>query len=170
MIGMFDFPEAPQLLRQALPVAQRIARLKARARAAGAPVIYANDNYGQWRSDFRQVVERCAAPGMPGAEIVETLRPDPEDYFVLKPMQSGFYQTPLQALLQALDTKTLVITGIAGDACVLATATDAHMRHYDVILASDCTASPTPARNRRALQLARDTMQLDVRIGARVRF
>ena len=53
VINDFDFPKAEALLRHALPAAERIAALKERARRARIPTIYANDNFGRWRSDFR---------------------------------------------------------------------------------------------------------------------
>ena len=59
MISDFEFEGGQGLFRHALPAARNIVRLKARARAARIPTIYVNDNFGQWRSDFRQLVERC---------------------------------------------------------------------------------------------------------------
>lgn len=169
MIGRFDFPEGPSLLRQATPAAGRIARLRERFHAGGAPVIYANDHRGQWRSDFREVIRRSIADDSPGAGIARLLQPEPDDYFVLKPMQSAFYQTPLPALLESLDIGRLVITGIASDACVLNTAADAHMRRYDVVVPADCSAAPSRVRHERALRLMRETMQVATPAGSRVR-
>src|SRR4051812_235660 len=90
VINDLDFPEADQLLRYALPMARTIAGLKSRARQAGIPVIYVNDNFGRWRSDFNAQVEHCLRDGVPGKSIVELLKPEEADYFVLKPKHSGF--------------------------------------------------------------------------------
>ena len=102
MINRWDFPDAPALLRHAAPIAARIAALKRRCRRAGVPVIYANDNRGQWRSDFRQVVAQALEAGGPGARIAELLAPDEDDYFVLKPKHSASFAAPLHLLLQRL--------------------------------------------------------------------
>lgn len=169
MINALDFAGGRSLLRHALPVGSRIARLKARCRRAGVPVIYANDNYGQWRSDFRDVVAACSHGDSLGAPLAAALPPAQDDYFVLKPMHSGFFQTPLEALLQGLGATRLIVTGLAGDSCVLATATDAHMRHFDVHVPADCTASITKARNDRALGLLKTSLQIDTRVAARIR-
>jgi nicotinamidase-related amidase len=168
MINAFDFSGGEALLRAALPASARIARLKHRAKAHRVPVIYANDNYGQWRSDFRQVIAACSDPDSRGAELVQALHPDTDDYFVLKPMHSAFHATPLQFLLEALAVNTLILTGIATDNCVLATALDAHTRHYQVFVPADCTAAETAARRNRALLLLSQTASADIRHSARI--
>lgn len=156
-----EFPEAPGLVRNALAVSPRIARLKQRAKAAGWPVIYANDHHGDWRSSFGHVVAQCSADGMRGAGLARALAPEPDDYHVLKPEQSAFHGTPMDRLLQDLAVSRLVLCGIAGDGCVLATAIDARMRGFEVRVPSDCSASATMARHRRALALMRDAMRIN---------
>jgi nicotinamidase-related amidase len=99
VINHFEYPEAQKMLIQALPIAPRIARLKARARAAGIPVIYVNDNFGQWRSDLAKLLAYCLRPRALGRQFVDQIRPDKDDYFILKPRHSAFYQTPLEVLL-----------------------------------------------------------------------
>jgi nicotinamidase-related amidase len=115
------------------------------------PVIYANDNHGMWRSDFRQVVEISMESGGAGARITAQLAPGADDYFVLKPKHSAFFQTPLHLLLQHLEASRLIVTGVASDQCVVATAFDAHMRDLEVIVPRDCIASQTTQRDRLAL-------------------
>jgi len=102
VINPLDFPEADQLLRYAVPAVENLAELKRRARSAGVPVVYANDNFGRWRSDLSAVVERCRERGCKGAALVERLYPDKDDYFVLKPKHSAFFSTTLDTLLQYL--------------------------------------------------------------------
>jgi nicotinamidase-related amidase len=99
VINDLDFPEGDQLLRHALPMARQIATLKRRARAEGIPVIYVNDNFGRWRSDFSAQVEHCLEDGVCGKPVAELLRPAKDDYFVLKPKHSGFFSTTLDTLL-----------------------------------------------------------------------
>lgn len=163
MINALDFPEGGKLLATARPAAKRIAALKDRLKSRRVPVVYVNDNYGQWRSDFRQVIDRCGRDGSRGAPLVETLHPDTDDYFVLKPERSGFRDTPLRRLLQDLEADTLILTGIALDACVLATAIDANMHGFGLFVPADCVAAETPARKAASLKLLRDSLQADVR-------
>jgi nicotinamidase-related amidase len=142
-INPFDFPGGAAFAKRALRAAHRIARLKARAHAARVPVIYVNDNFGKWRSDLAALVAFCSRPGMPGAGIVKVLEPTPADYVVLKSTLSGFYQTPLDAMLRLGGVRHLVIAGYAADNCVLFTAADAYMRDFKLSVPSDCVASQT---------------------------
>ena len=162
MISCWNFPDAPVLRRQATRSAPHIARLKQRCLAPRVPVIYANDNSGQWRSDFKFVVGQSLEAGGPGADVARQLEPGPEDYFVLKPKHSAFFATPLEILLDHLRTKRLIIVGVAGDQCVLNTAADARMRDFEVVVPCDCIASLTPARNARAIAYLRDVLTLKV--------
>ena len=152
VINDLDFPEGDALLRYAVPAARKIAALKQRAKALGIPVLYVNDNFGRWRSDFAAQVEHCLEDGCRGRPVVELLRPDEDDYFVLKPKHSGFFSTTLDILLRYLGTETLILTGFAGNICVLFTANDAHMRDFHVVAPADCSASNTEEDNRYAVR------------------
>lgn len=169
VINDLDFPEANQLLRYARPMARKLLRLKERAKKAGIPVIYVNDNFGRWQSDFRRQVEHCVRGESRGHEIVQLLRPEEDDYFVLKPKHSGFFSTTLETLLRYLGSRRLIITGIAGNFCVLFTANDAYMRDYELIIPSDCTASNSAEENREALALMRKFLKADTRPSAKLR-
>jgi nicotinamidase-related amidase len=170
VINDFDFPKAEALLRHALPAAERIATLKERARRARIPTIYANDNFGRWRSDFRQQIEHCLKKGRRGHQIVELLRPAEDDYFVLKPMHSGFFSTTLEVLLERLQVQRLVLTGFAADICVLYTANDAYMRDFKVAVPSDCVASETKRQYRFALEHMTQRLKADITPSHKVRF
>lgn len=168
VINDMEFPEGDRLLRYALPAARRIASLKAKARAAGVPVIYVNDNFGRWRSDFTAQVQHCLGAGIPGRPIARLLQPDFDDYFVLKPKHSGFYSTSLDVLLRHLGSTTLILTGFAGDQCVHYTANDAYMRSYKLIVPRDCIASETKPANDHALEHMKRTLHADIRVSSRV--
>ncbi|MFC4821482.1 cysteine hydrolase family protein [Dokdonella ginsengisoli] len=155
LIHPFDFPGAVALLRETRRVVPTIRRVLHRARRAGVPVLYCNDNFGQWRSDFRGNVDLCAGEGAAGAQVVREVLPSPDDYFVLKPKHSAFFETPLRSLLNQLGVKRLVLMGIAADSCILATALDAHLLEYEVAVVRDAVASQTLARTRRALHILR---------------
>ena len=146
----FDGSEA--LVAQAEPMALRLAALKRRAAAAGVPSIYINDNFGQWRSDFRKTVAHCSSRSSPGRLVSRRLRPTSRDYFVLKPKHSGFFDTTLDTLLGTLRIRRVVLTGIAGNICVLFTANDAYMRELKIFAPADCIVSNTAADNDYALR------------------
>jgi nicotinamidase-related amidase len=150
MINAFEFDGAEKVFPRALEAAKAIAALKARAGEAGVPVIYVNDNFGKWRSDFRTLLEHCLKSR--GRPIAELLRPREDDYFVLKPRHSGFHSTTLEVLLAYLGANTLVLTGVAANNCVLFTAHDAYMREFRLLVPRDCVASESEADDRYALE------------------
>lgn len=170
VINDLNFPEADQLLTHALPVARQIAAIKRRAKEAKIPVIYVNDNFGRWRSDFNAQVEHCLREGGRGKPIVELLRPAKDDYFVLKPKHSGFFSTTLDTLLQYLGVKTIVLAGIAANICVLFTANDAYMRDFHLVVPGDCVASNTPEENAYALEQMQKVLKADIRPAADLSF
>jgi nicotinamidase-related amidase len=163
VINALEFEGGDRLLVQALPMADRLAALERRARAAGIPAIYANDNFGRWQSDFTRVLERCRADGVRGKPIADRLAPDDHDYFVLKPKHSGFYATPLDLLLDHLEVDTLILTGLTADRCVLWTAADAYMRDFHLIVPADCVASIEPEDNEAALAHMLRALKADTR-------
>jgi nicotinamidase-related amidase len=166
VINDMDFAGSDSLVSWAEPMARRLRALKYRARAAGIPTIYINDNFGRWRSDFRSLVEHCTHDEVPGRQVARMLRPDAEDYFVLKPKQSAFYGTTLDTLLRSLGTKTVILTGMAGDNCVLFSANDAYMRDFKLFIPSDCVVSETREQNEIALQLMARVCKADIRPSA----
>jgi nicotinamidase-related amidase len=168
VINPLAFPEARQLSRFVPAMARKISRLRQRAQKAGVPVIYVNDNFGRWRSDFRHQIEYCLKKESRGAEMVKLLRPAENDYFVLKPKHSGFFATTLETLLRYLGVRRLILTGIAGNFCVLFTANDAYMRDYEIVVPPDCVISNTLKENRQALQLMRQFLKADLRISTRI--
>jgi len=136
VINDLNFPEAKQLARFIPALADNIARLKRRAKAAQVPVIYVNDNFGRWRSDFHALIEHCRKGK--SRSLIDELHPGEDDYFVLKPKHSGFFSSTLETLLRYLGVRRLIITGIAGNFCVLFTANDAYMRDYELAIPRDC--------------------------------
>lgn len=162
MVNHLEFKGGEALLKHALPVAKRIAKLKQRARQVGMPAIYVNDNFGQWRSDFRQVVDHCLEKDVRGRPLATLLKPGKADYFVLKPKNSAFFAITLNVLLDCLGVKTLILTGIAGDSCVLFTANDAYLRDYRLIIPSDCIASIDSRENSRVLEHFKRVLKADI--------
>jgi nicotinamidase-related amidase len=168
-INLFDFPDADKLARRAVRAAQHTARFRAQARKAGMPCIYTNDNFGNWHSEFSALTHECLGRGGASGAIAALLHPTPEDLSVLKPRHSAFYGTPLEFLLDELGVSSLVITGIAADNCVFATAQDAYVRKFKVWVPSDCVAADTASHEREALGHMERTLKADTRPAARPR-
>jgi nicotinamidase-related amidase len=143
-------------------VAPRIAKLRDRVHSAGLAVIYVNDNPGKWRSDGPALVRNALSERSLGAEVASLLKPGEGDYFILKPRHSAFYATPLELLLEHMGARRLILAGVSSHQCVLFTATDAHVRNFEIIVPADCVSSPSAAEERLALKYFRDALGANV--------
>ena len=161
-INDLEFDTGAKLLPRALAAAKATAALRQRAKQAGVPVIYCNDNFGKWRSDFRSLLDHVLSEEVRGRPIAQLLAPDEHDYFVLKPKHSGFHSTSLDVLLAHLGASTLILTGIAGNFCVLFTAHDAYMRDFRLRVPRDCIASEEEADDRHALEHMAKVCKADI--------
>ena len=163
MINDLDFEGGPEMLPATRRAADAIRQLRESADRCGVPVVYVNDNFGQWHSERSRLIGHVMRDGSSGHDLVERLEPRENDYFVIKPQFSGFYSTNLPVLLPKLGVTRLILTGVATDICVLFTAADAHMRAYDLWVPGDTVASLTAERNRWALEIMAQSMGADTR-------
>ncbi|HYI97460.1 MAG TPA: isochorismatase family cysteine hydrolase [Bryobacteraceae bacterium] len=170
VINHFEFPDGQRLLKNALQVAPNLVRFKARARRAGVPVIYVNDNFGRWRSDVKSLLEYCTRIEAPGREFVQAIEPDEEDYFVLKPMHSAFYQTPLDTLLRYFGASSIILAGLATNSCVICSAHDAKMRDLQTTVVSDCCAARGLREHTQTLQHMKSMAVAEVVQSSSIRF
>jgi nicotinamidase-related amidase len=170
VISDFDFADGDKLLRHAEPAAKNIAALKEKAEKAKVPVIYINDNFGKWQSDFKKLLAHCAAKTSKGRAIANLLKPKKKDYFVLKPKHSGFYSTSLEILLAYLEVNTLILTGLTADICVLFTASDAYLRDYHLYIPRDCVASVKEEQKTAALAYVGRVLGADTRPSNEIEF
>lgn len=138
VLNDLEFPGGERVLPWALRMVERLAPVAERMRRAGIPVIYVNDNFDQWRSSFADLYKHCTRPGARGRKVARALKPEPGDYFILKPKHSAFFATSLVPLLDHLGTRKLYLAGIATNLCVFFTAHDAHMHEYKISVLSDC--------------------------------
>jgi nicotinamidase-related amidase len=162
VINDFEFPRGEELFDEAMKVASKIASLKKRAAAAGVPSIYINDNFGRWQSRFDEIVNHCLGQNVRGRPFVQQLLPGKNDYFVLKPKHSGFYQTPLEILLKHLGARRLILTGVSTNSCVLFTANDAYMRDLELLVPADCVAACNCEEHDLAMNHMRYTLKADL--------
>lgn len=162
MVNDMRFEGAGAMTGPALAAARTIARLRSQADRLGVPVVYVNDNHGQWHSERSKIVERCREAGEVSRRLADLIAPRDDDFFVIKPQFSGFYATNLQVLLPKLGVNRLILTGLATDICVLFTAADAHMRAYDLWTPADAVASSRPEHQTWALQIMQKSMAAEI--------
>jgi len=155
MINPLSFEGADRIIDDVDAAADVILRLRSRADAAGAPVVYVNDNFGCWSDDRREIIARAANSPGHGGRTSQRMKPRDRDIFIIKPQHSGFYGTSLPVVLPNVGARRLVLTGLAAEFCVLFTAADAFMRDYQVRVPANAVAAARPER----LDWALDVMQ-----------
>jgi nicotinamidase-related amidase len=166
-INPLNFPGGEDLARPALAAARATLRLRERLAREKVAVIYANDNYGAWQSDFRSLVMQCRERQDESGEIARLLTPQSNDITLLKPRHSAFFCTALELLLKEMGARELVLAGLATDMCVQMTAADAFLRGYEgVWVPSDCTAAESTRAKAASLAYMRDVLKCDVRSSA----
>lgn len=168
VINDLEFPEGERMLPQVLEMADAIARLRKKAKTHRIPVVYVNDNFGRWKSNFRATIEHVIGEKTRGAPVARKVLPGDDDYFVLKPKNSGFYSTTLEILLEYLGTRNLILTGLATNSCILFTANEAYVRDYRIYVPRDCVVGHSEAEHEYALDLMKSTTKADVRPSTRL--
>ena len=169
LVSDFSFQDGDKLWKQTRKVIDPIAALTNKARSLDIPVVYVNDNFGEWSEDFQSQVTRIIETSDRGREIVEPILPQKNDLYVLKPQRSGFYETPLAVLLESMGITSLILTGITTDICVLFTAHDAYMRGFSIVLPSDCTAAVKEGHRNQALELIERVAKADTRASSQLK-
>jgi nicotinamidase-related amidase len=139
MLNPYEHSEAERLAGRVAAALPGVCSLLERAKQAGLPVVYVNDNYGDWNSSARELAEKAMAGAHP--ELVEPVLPPPEQSFVIKARHSAFYGTPLEYLLDQVGVDRLIIAGQVTEQCVLYSALDAYVRHFEVAVATDAVAA-----------------------------
>jgi nicotinamidase-related amidase len=170
LITDFEFEDGDELLKATIPAAKRIASLKRKAKVSGIPVVYVNDNWGKWKEDFKTIVSHFAKPSAKGSEVVSQLKPDADDFYILKPHRSAFYSTSLMLLLDSLGVNKLIITGVTTDICVIFSANDAYMRGFEIHVPEDCVAAVCSDHHETAMSLIRRVLKADTSPSTEISF
>ena len=160
MLNPYEHEQAGELaehVRAALPGIE--AALEG-ADAAAAPVIYVNDNFGDWNSSAEELAERARRGAHP--ELVEPVLPREGDSFVIKARHSAFYETPLDYLLNQMDVERLVLAGQVTEQCILYSALDAYVRHFRVAIPTDAVAAIHDHLAEAALEMMERNMRAEL--------
>jgi nicotinamidase-related amidase len=160
MLNTYDFEHADDLVASVRETIPNIRHLLDRAADEEVPVIYVNDNYGDWNSSVDELVRR----GLDGRhpELIEPIRPPDDVSFVIKARHTIFYGTPLEHLLVTHDIDRLVLTGQVTEQCILYSALDAYVRGLQVAVPADAVAHIHDDLSEAALRMMEVNMDADV--------
>jgi nicotinamidase-related amidase len=168
MLNTYQHRDAEVLIpsvRKSLP---HVVELIERARDDGVPVIYVNDNFGEWRSHHGEIIETTLSG--PHRDLVEPVLPDDNSLFVIKARHSIFFETPLSYLLSQLNVDRVVLCGQVTEQCVLYSALDAHIRHLRVTVPADAVAHIHEDLAQAALRMMERNMGASIRNAKTVEF
>jgi len=138
MLNSYEHDDADRLAESVRTAVPGIAGLIDRARRDEIPLVYVNDNYGDWNSSSEELAQRALEGRHP--ELVEPVLPRTDDAFVIKARHSVFYSTPLEYLLQTMEVGRIVLAGQATEQCILYSALDGYVRHFEVVVPRDGVA------------------------------
>ena len=162
VINHFQFEYGSSLQEQSIQLLPSLLQLKEKAKNTQIPIIYINDHYNLWQADFKKIIRHCTTTA--NKDYLMQIKPNEDDYFLIKPKHSAFYGTALNTLLFHLKIKKLIITGIAGNICVLFTANDAYMRDYKLYCPKDCIASVNEQDNMYALTMMKNVLKANITV------
>jgi nicotinamidase-related amidase len=161
VLNAYDHEDADRLVASVDEALPNMKALLDQARERDILRIYVNDNFDDWTLDRGKLLERAMATEH-GRRLVEPLAPDDDVALVLKGRHSIFWETPLSYMLRQSDVGHVVLCGQVTEQCILYSALDAHIRHFDVTVARDACAHIHEDLAEAALKM------MEVNMGARI--
>lgn len=140
MLNDFVREEGSLVVEKAARLIPNIKKELAMARDNEWKVLYLTDSHRKDDPEFKMWPPH-AVTGTWGQQVIDELKPEPDDYIIPKRRYSGFRHTQLGLVLRELDIRRVVITGVLTNICVLFTAVEAKDLAYDVTVLRDCVAS-----------------------------
>jgi nicotinamidase-related amidase len=161
MLNHYRHEDAEKLTRSVAEVVEPLAGLVSVARKRDdVDLIYVNDNYGDFTANQGDLVRQALEGERP--DLVKPIVPDDGVRFLQKVRHSAFYATALAYLLRQLDTKRLILTGQVTEQCILYTALDAYVRHFQVAVPHDAVAHIDADLGKAALRMMEQNMRADI--------
>ncbi len=160
MLNEYDHEDADVLVDAVRDVLPAMQRLVARAQRERTPVVYVNDNYGDWAAGRPELTDRAIAGR--GGDVVEPIAPDDGTWFIAKARHSIFYETQLEYLLREHEVERVVLVGQVTEQCILYSALDAYVRRLQVAVPRDAVASIDADLADAALRMMERNMQAEV--------
>jgi nicotinamidase-related amidase len=160
MLNEYDHEDAEVLVESVRDVLPAMRGLVERATQEGTPVVYVNDNFGDWGAGRPEIVQRAVAGK--AADLVEPIAPADGTWFISKARHSIFYETQLEYLLREQAIERVVLVGQVTEQCILYSALDAYVRHFAVAVPCDAVAGIHPDLADAALRMMQRNMRADV--------
>ena len=132
MLNPYDHQDAELLMQSVENALPPMRELIEQAPGAGLETVYVNDNHGDWAAGRDKLIRRALAGAAP--QLVEPIAPPDEKPFIVKARHSIFYQTQLEYMLRQEGVDRLVLAGQVTEQCILYSALDGYVRHFEVVI------------------------------------
>jgi nicotinamidase-related amidase len=160
MLNRYEHEDGEQLRESVRDIVPALARLIESARQASVLTVYVNDNHGDWTAGRTQLSE-WALEG-PDRSVVEPILPGDDVPFLIKARHSVFYETQLEYLLRHQGIERVVLCGQVTEQCILYSALDAYVRHFEVVVGRDVVAHIHDDLADAALRMMQRNMRAEV--------
>jgi nicotinamidase-related amidase len=161
MLNTYEHEDAEALVPNVADIIAPLTGLVATARDRDdVDLIYVNDNYGNFTADFDDIVDAALHGERP--DLVEPIAPDENCLRLLKVRHSAFYASSLDYLLRRREARRLILTGQVTEQCILYTALDAYVRHFEIVVPSDAVAHIDPELSDAALTMMHKNMHAEI--------
>jgi nicotinamidase-related amidase len=164
MLNPYDHEDAEPLMESVRQMLEQLSALLAAAQENGLQIVYVNDHHDDWSAGPKEIAERALNGVAP--ELVKPVLPPAEVPFIIKARHSIFYETLLEYLLRRENITRLVFTGQVTEQCILYSALDGYVRHFEVIVATDAIAHIQPDLADAAIKMMERNMQGKLVTGA----
>jgi nicotinamidase-related amidase len=168
MLNRYEHDDAERLMDSVRGIVPAVSDLIASARRADALIVYVNDNHDDWSAGRQALVDWALGGADPS--LVTPIVPDPEFPFLVKARHSAFYETQLDYMLRRQQVGRVVLAGQVTEQCILYTALDAYVRHYEVTIARDAVAQIHPELADAALEMMRRNMRAQIVAGSELQW
>jgi nicotinamidase-related amidase len=156
MLNPYEHKDADPLMASVQRMLDNLRELIAAGREEGLRTVYVNDNHGDWTAGPKDIAQRALAGARP--DLVESVLPPDDAPFIIKARHSIFYETLLEYLLQREEIQRLVLAGQVTEQCILYSALDGYVRHFEVVIPTDAIAHIDD----RMAQAAIDMMEINM--------
>ena len=160
MLNTYDHEDAERLMESVAEALPAMVVVRERAALQDVPIIYVNDNYGDWGAARAELCER--AMGGPEPSLVSPIVPAAGVAFIVKARHSIFFETQLDYMLRRQGISRLVLIGQVTEQCILYSALDAYVRHYEVVVPRDGVAHIHADLAEAALRMMETNMRAEI--------
>lgn len=160
MLNPYDHEDAEPLMASVRRVLPQLRQLVDAATRHDLEIVYVNDNHGDWSAGRPELVARALGGNAP--DLVEPIVPAEHLPFVVKARHSIFYQTLLEYMLRQEGIDRIMLTGQVTEQCILYSALDGYVRHFDVVVSRDCVAHIEEEFAEAALKMMERNMHAEV--------